>query len=60
MSEMSREKYERDINLMKSMNLNMVRLHCHFQNPELYDLADEIGIGETHGFAMEARERRKV
>ena len=44
MSEMSREKYERDINLMKSMNINMIRLHCHFQNPEFYDLADETGI----------------
>jgi beta-mannosidase len=44
MSEMSREKYERDMNLMKGMNINMIRLHCHFQNPEFYDLADELGI----------------
>jgi len=44
MSEMSREKYARDINLMKSMNINMIRLHCHFQNPEFYDLTDELGI----------------
>lgn len=44
MSEMSREKYERDINLMKSMNVNMIRLHCHFQNPEFYDLCDQRGI----------------
>jgi beta-mannosidase len=44
MSEMNREKYERDINLMKSMNVNMIRLHCHFQNPEFYDLTDELGI----------------
>ncbi|HKQ07284.1 MAG TPA: glycoside hydrolase family 2 TIM barrel-domain containing protein [Blastocatellia bacterium] len=44
MSEMSREKYARDINLMKSMNINMIRLHCHFQNPEFYDLTDEVGI----------------
>jgi beta-mannosidase len=44
MSEMTREKYERDISLMKSMNVNMIRLHCHFQNPEFYDLADELGI----------------
>lgn len=44
MSEMSREKYERDIDLMKSMNINMIRLHCHFQNPEFYDRCDELGI----------------
>ncbi|HJQ25307.1 MAG TPA: glycoside hydrolase family 2 TIM barrel-domain containing protein [Blastocatellia bacterium] len=44
MSEMNREKYARDIKLMKGMNINMIRLHCHFQNPEFYDLADEQGI----------------
>ncbi|HKA18631.1 MAG TPA: glycoside hydrolase family 2 TIM barrel-domain containing protein [Blastocatellia bacterium] len=44
MSEMNREKYVRDLKLMKSMNINMIRLHCHFQNPEFYDLCDELGI----------------
>ena len=44
MSEMNREKYDRDLKLMKSMNINMIRLHCHFQNPEFYDLCDELGI----------------
>ena len=44
MSEMNRKKYERDIDLMKSMNVNMIRLHCHFQNPEFYDRCDELGI----------------
>lgn len=44
MSEMNRKKYERDLDLMKSMNINMIRLHCHFQNPEFYDRCDELGI----------------
>jgi beta-mannosidase len=44
MSEMTRQKYERDLALMKSMNINMIRLHCHFQNPEFYELCDELGI----------------
>jgi beta-mannosidase len=44
MSEMNRKKYQRDLDLMKSMNVNMVRLHCHFQNPEFYELCDELGI----------------
>jgi len=44
LSEMSREKYERDLDLMKSMNINMIRLHCHFQNPEFYDRCDELGV----------------
>ena len=44
MSEMNRQKYQRDLDLMKSMNVNMIRLHCHFQNPEFYELCDELGI----------------
>ena len=44
LSEMNRKKYERDLDLMKSMNINMIRLHCHFQNPEFYDRCDELGM----------------
>ncbi len=44
MSEINRAKYVRDLNLIKGMNVNMIRLHCHFQNPEFYDLCDELGI----------------
>jgi hypothetical protein len=29
---------------MLGMNVNMIRLHCHFSNPELYELADERGV----------------
>ncbi len=44
MSEMTREKYARDMGLMLGMNVNMIRVHCHFSNPEFYDLADERGV----------------
>lgn len=44
LSEMDRRKYERDMELMLGMNVNMIRLHCHFTNPEFYDLADERGV----------------
>lgn len=44
LSEMDRAKYERDLGLMLGMNVNMIRLHCHFTNPEFYDLADEKGV----------------
>jgi beta-mannosidase len=43
-SEVRRSDYERDYKLMQAMNVNMVRLHCNFSNPEFYDLADELGI----------------
>ncbi len=36
--------YQRDLDLMRGMNVNMIRLHTHFTNPEFYDLADEMGI----------------
>lgn len=44
MSEMTRAKYERDLDLMLGMNVNMIRVHCHFSNREFYDLADEKGV----------------
>ncbi len=44
LSEMTRARYDRDVGLMLQMNVNMIRLHCHYSNPEFYDLADERGI----------------
>jgi len=44
LSEMNREGYERDLKLMQQMNANLIRLHCHFSNPEFYDTADELGL----------------
>lgn len=44
LSEMNREKYARDLALMMQMNINMIRLHCHYSNREFYDLADEQGV----------------
>ncbi|MBS1790452.1 MAG: beta galactosidase jelly roll domain-containing protein [Acidobacteria bacterium] len=43
-SEVHRADYERDFKLMLGMNINMIRLHCNFSNPEFYDLADESGV----------------
>jgi beta-mannosidase len=43
-SEVHRQDYERDFKLMLGMNVNMIRLHCNFSNPEFYDLADESGV----------------
>jgi len=44
MSEMDRAAYLRDLKLMLQMNVNMIRLHCHFKSREFYDLADENGV----------------
>jgi beta-mannosidase len=44
LSEMRRGDYERDLELMQRMNINMIRLHCHFSNPDFYEIANERGI----------------
>ena len=44
LSGMTREKYARDLDLIGRMNVNALRIHCHFENPEFYDLADERGL----------------
>ncbi len=44
LSEMDRAAYARDLRLMLQMNVNLIRLHAHFSNPEFYDLADESGV----------------
>lgn len=44
LSEMNRAAYERDLALILRMNVNIIRLHCHFTNPEFYQLADERGV----------------
>ncbi|HTL55698.1 MAG TPA: hypothetical protein VL361_08460 [Candidatus Limnocylindrales bacterium] len=65
LSEMNRAAYERDLALMLQMNVNLIRLHCHFSNPEFYDVADELGVlvwqdyleawyPEDHAFSLHA------
>ncbi len=44
LAEMTRPRYARDLDLMLGMNVNMIRLHCHFANREFYELADERGV----------------
>jgi beta-mannosidase len=44
LSEMNRAAYERDLGLMRQMNVDLIRLHCHFENPAFYDVADELGL----------------
>lgn len=44
LSEMGRKEYERDLDVIAKMNVNLIRLHCHFENPEFYELAGERGL----------------
>lgn len=44
LSEMGRKEYERDFEILQKMNVNLLRVHCHFENPEFYELASERGL----------------
>lgn len=40
----TREKFDRDLQLFKDANMNMLRVHAHLERAEFYDACDEIGI----------------
>jgi beta-mannosidase len=44
LSTMTREKYRRDLYLVKAMNANAIRVHAHVAGRALYDVADEMGM----------------
>ncbi len=43
-SRMSRQRYYGDLLAMKAAGCNAVRIHVHVEQPEFYDLCDELGI----------------
>lgn len=53
LSEMNREKYERDLKLVKDCNINTTRVHAHVEREELYEVADEMGILIWQDFALQ-------
>jgi len=53
MSRVSRELYEKDAELIKRANMNMVRVHAHLEPPLLYDVFDERGIMVWQDFTLQ-------
>jgi beta-mannosidase len=45
--------YERDLRMMIDANLNSIRVHAHLERPELYDLADEMGVMIWQDFPLQ-------
>src|SRR5207248_1867563 len=41
---MTRERYLHDLTMARDANMNFMRIHAHVEKPELYDVADELGI----------------
>ena len=43
-SSMYDERYRRDLDRVRALGMNAVRIHVHVEKPEFYDLCDEMGI----------------
>lgn len=45
--------YARDLRMIVDANLNSIRVHAHLERPELYDLADEMGLMIWQDFPLQ-------
>lgn len=41
---MTRERYDKDLELARACHMNMLRLHAHVEHPQLYEAANAAGI----------------
>jgi beta-mannosidase len=41
---MTRERFQRDLELATRANMNMLRIHAHVEHPAFYEVADESGM----------------
>jgi beta-mannosidase len=53
LSQADRAWYERDVELITGANLNAVRVHAHLERPELYDVADSVGLMVWQDFPLQ-------
>jgi beta-mannosidase len=54
-SNMTRERYEFDLQLMKDANMNMVRVYCVAEREEFYDVCDDMGLMVYQDFPTTGR-----
>jgi len=54
------EHYQKDFELAKSANLNLLRVHAHIEKPEFYELADRMGILLWQDFPLQWGYDRKI
>lgn len=53
LSEMSKEKYDKDLSLMKEANINSIRVHAHIESKEFYNLCDKYGMMVWQDFPLQ-------
>ncbi|TMC56668.1 MAG: hypothetical protein E6J26_07090 [Chloroflexi bacterium] len=57
---MTRERYLHDFTLARDAHMNFMRIHAHIEKPELYDVADELGILLWQDFPLQWSYAREV
>jgi len=57
---MTRERYQKDLQMAKDANLNILRVHAHLEKPEFYEEASKAGIMLWQDFAMQWQYARDV
>jgi beta-mannosidase len=53
LSEMTPDKYQTDLELMKKANINAVRVHAHVSGQAFYDLSDRAGLLVWQDFPLQ-------
>jgi len=59
-AKVSSEHYKKDLELAKSANLNLLRVHAHIEKPEFYELADRMGILLWQDFPLQWSYDKKI
>jgi beta-mannosidase len=53
LSEMDRDKFGYDLQMMKDAHINAIRVHAHITGPDFYDMADEMGLLVWQDFPLQ-------
>jgi len=57
---MTGERYQKDLELAREANLNILRVHAHIEKPEFYQQADRRGILLWQDFALQWAYDKKI
>jgi beta-mannosidase len=57
---MTKERYEKDLELARKANLNILRVHAHIEKPEFYEAADRAGMLLWQDFPLQWNYDRSI
>jgi len=59
-AKMTEERFQKDFELAKNANMNILRVHAHIEKPEFYERADRMGILLWQDFPLQWNYDKKV